>query len=305
MNLDCTRVLVVDDEPMNLVIIGEFLAETQFEVDAVESGEAAWQALNGERSFDLVLLDRMMPGIDGIEVLRRIRAESRLSDLPVIMQTAAATPNQVREGLQAGAHYYLTKPFEQGALLAIMRSALEGRRNAKSLRARLETEQNVTPLIRRGGYELRTLDEAQSLASYLARLCPQPETAAMGLTELIINAVEHGNLGVSYQEKAALKLEDRWAEEIARRLALPENRDKRVAVDFVRDDKQIAFTVRDQGCGFDWQRYLDFDPDRAFDPNGRGIALARNLAFASLSYGGNGSQVTAVVALPAAGKSIE
>ena len=305
MNLDCARVLVVDDEPMNLVIIGEFLADTQCEVDTVESGEAAWQALNSERSFDLVLLDRMMPGIDGMEVLRRIKAESRLSDLPVIMQTAAATPNQVREGLQAGAHYYLTKPFEQGALLAIMRSALEGRRNAKSLRTRLETEHNVTPLIRRGGYELRTLNEAQSLASYLARLCPQPETAAMGLTELIINAVEHGNLGVSYQEKAALKLEDRWAEEIARRLALPENRDKRVAVDFVRDDKQIAFTVRDQGCGFDWQRYLDFDPDRAFDPNGRGIALARSLAFASLSYGGNGSQVTAVVALPAAGKSIE
>jgi DNA-binding response OmpR family regulator/anti-sigma regulatory factor (Ser/Thr protein kinase) len=305
MNLDCARVLVVDDEPMNLVIIGEFLAETQFEVDAVESGEAAWQALNGDRSFDLVLLDRMMPGIDGMEVLRRIKADSRLSDLPVIMQTAAATPNQVREGLQAGAHYYLTKPFEQGALLAIMRSALEGRRNARSLRTRLETEQNVTPLIRRGGYELRTLDEAQCLASYLARLCPQPETAAMGLTELIVNAVEHGNLGVSYQEKAALKLADRWAEEIARRLALPENRDKRVTVDFVRDDKQIAFTVRDQGCGFDWQRYLDFDPDRAFDPNGRGIALARSLAFASLSYGGNGSQVTAVVALPAAGKSIE
>jgi CheY-like chemotaxis protein len=305
VNLDCARVLVVDDEPMNLVIIGEFLSDTQCEVEAVESGEAAWQALSGQRSFDLVLLDRMMPGIDGMEILRRIKAESRLSDLPVIMQTAAATPNQVREGLQAGAHYYLTKPFEQGALLAIMRSALAGRRNAQSLRARLQTEQNVTPLIRRGGYELRTLDEAQCLASYLGQFCPQPETAAMGLTELIINAVEHGNLGVSYQEKAVLKLEDRWAEEIARRLALPENLDKRVAVDFVRDDKQIAFTVRDQGCGFDWQRYLDFDPDRAFDPNGRGIALARSLAFASLSYGGNGSQVTAVVALPAAGESIE
>lgn len=305
MNMDCARVLVVDDEPMNLAIIEEYLCGSQCEVEAVESGEAAWQALNGDRSFDLVLLDRMMPGIDGMEVLRRIKAESRLSDLPVIMQTAAATPNQVREGLQAGAHYYLTKPFEQGALLAIMRSALEGRRNAESLRARLRTEQNVTPLFRRGGYELRTLEEAQSLASYLGQLCPQPETAAMGLTELIINAVEHGNLGVSYQEKAALKLEDRWAEEIARRLALPENRDKRVTVDFVRDDNVIAFTVSDQGRGFDWQDYLDFDPGRAFDPNGRGIALARSLAFASLSYAGNGSQVTAVVALSDAAEPSE
>jgi CheY-like chemotaxis protein/anti-sigma regulatory factor (Ser/Thr protein kinase) len=300
MNMEGARVLAIDDEPMNLAIIREFLAGSQCEVEAVESGEAAWQTLNGDRSFDLVLLDRMMPGVDGMEILRRIRAESRLNDLPVIMQTAAATPIQVREGLQAGAHYYLTKPFEQGALLAIMRSALEGRRNAKSLRARLQTEQNVAPLFRHGGYELHTLEEAQNLASYLGQLCPQPETAAMGLTELIINAVEHGNLGVSYQEKAALKREDRWAEEIARRLALPENRDKRVTVEFVRDDNVIAFTVRDQGRGFDWQRYLDFDPARAFDPNGRGIALARSLAFASLSYAGNGSQVTAVVDLPAA-----
>lgn len=303
--MQSARVLVVDDEPMNLEIIGEYLSDTLYNFQAVESGEAAWQALSSDQNFDLVLLDRMMPGIDGMEVLRRIKGEQRLCDLPVIMQTAAATPNQVREGLQAGAHYYLTKPFEQETLLAIMRSALDERRNWQDLSARIQTQKNVIPMVRRGIYELRTLDEAQSLSSYLAQFCPRPETAAMGLSELIINAVEHGNLGITYAQKSALKQDDRWAEEIDRRLSLPEYQDKRVTVDFERGDDHLSFTIRDQGEGFDWQRYLDFDPERAFDPNGRGIALARSLSFARVSYLGKGNEVSAVVSLAAAAEQIE
>lgn len=303
--MQSARVLVVDDEPMNLAIIGEYLSDTHYEVEAVESGEAAWKALSGDRAFDLVLLDRMMPGIDGMEILRRIKAEQHLCDLPVIMQTAAATPNQVREGLQAGAHYYLTKPFEQGTLLAIMRSALDERRNWQDLSARIQTQRNAIALVQRSTYALRTLDEAQCLSSYLAQFCPQPETAAMGLSELIINAVEHGNLGITYSQKSALKQEDRWIEEIERRLSLPENRNKRVIVDFLRGPDQLSFTIRDQGDGFDWRGYLEFDPERAFDPNGRGIALARSLAFVSVNYLGTGNEVTAIVALSDEGKQVE
>ena len=295
--MQSARVLVVDDEPMNLEIIGEYLSDTLYNFEAVESGEAAWAALSSDNGFDLVLLDRMMPGVDGMEILRRMKAEQRLRDLPVIMQTAAATPNQVREGLQAGAHYYLTKPFEQETLLAIMRSALDQRRNWQDLSARIQTHQNAISLMRRATYEVSTLDEAQTLSSHLAQFCPRPETAAMGLSELIVNGVEHGNLGITYAQKSTLKQEDRWGEEIDRRLGLPENRDKRVVVDVVRAGNQLSVTIRDQGEGFDWQQYMDFDPERAFDPNGRGIALARSLAFASVSYEGRGNEVTAIVPL--------
>ena len=58
------------------------------------------------------------------------------------------------------------------------------------------------------------------------------------------------------------------------------------------------FIVRDEGAGFDWQRYLDFAPDRAFDPNGRGIAMARRMSFAQLEYRGCGNEVVAIVAVP-------
>lgn len=292
------RVLVVNNEPMNLEIIGEYLSDSDYQPEMVESGEAAWAALSDEQhGFDLILLDRMMPGLDGIELLRRIKSEPRLRELPVIMQTAAATPNQVREGLQSGAHYYLTKPFEQGTLLAIMRSALDELRNRRDLADRIHAQRSAIALVRRGTYEVRTLEEAQILAGYLAQICPEPETAAMGLSELIINGIEHGNLGITYAEKSRLKQEDGWSEEIARRLALEENAAKRVIVDLSRDSEALSFRITDQGQGFDWDRYLEFDPERAFDPNGRGIALARSLAFASVNYLGNGNIVEAAISL--------
>ena len=87
------------------------------------------------------------------------------------------------------------------------------------------------------------------------------------------------------------------SEEIARRLALEENREKHVEVVFERRSTVLVFTIRDQGVGFDWQRYLDFDSERVFDPNGRGIAMARMTSFDSVEYQGNGNTVLATVKL--------
>ena len=120
--MSVAKILVVDDEPFNLDIVAEYLDGMDFELVMVESGEAAWAALAQPDSvFDLVLLDRMMPGMDGIQVLARMKADQRLQSIPVIMQTAATSPEQIREGLAAGAFNYLTKPFEGEALQTIMR----------------------------------------------------------------------------------------------------------------------------------------------------------------------------------------
>ncbi|MCB1917743.1 MAG: response regulator, partial [Rhodocyclaceae bacterium] len=120
------HILVVDDEPFNREILAEVLDDPAYRISVAEDGGQAWDRLTADgESFDLVLLDRMMPGMDGLEVLRRMKDTPRLRDLPVIMQTAAASPDQVREGIAAGAYYYLTKPFELETLLTIVRAALD------------------------------------------------------------------------------------------------------------------------------------------------------------------------------------
>ena len=106
----------------------------------------------------------------------------------------------------------------------------------------------------------------------------------MGLSELLVNGVEHGNLGIDFAEKSRLREADRWESEVERRLALPENVCKAVRLRVLRDEERWVFEIADDGPGFDWRRFLDFDPERAFAPNGRGIALSRQLSFSSLTY---------------------
>ena len=103
--------------------------------------------------------------------------------------------------------------------------------------------------------------------------------------------MEHGNLGVTYDEKSKLMQENLWPREIERRLSLPENRDKFVEVFFESRDDEISIRIRDQGRGFDWEPFLEIDPDRAFDSHGRGIAMARILSFHTLEYVGCGNEV--------------
>ncbi len=133
------------------------------------------------------------------------------------------------------------------------------------------------------------------LSHCLAQSCPEPERVIQGLQELMINAVEHGNLGISYAEKGELMLSGAWLDEIQRRLSLPEFNRRFVMVHFQRLPDKIVFTVQDQGDGFDWQDFMDFSPERVFDLHGRGIAMARLTSFDRLEYQGNGNTVSAVV----------
>lgn len=290
------RILVVDDEIINLQIIREYLEDTQHHLDLVISAEQAWGRLTaGEAPCDLVILDRMMPGMNGIELLKKMKADARFAAIPVIMQTAAIAPEQVREGIEAGAYYYLAKPYEPETLLAIVRAALVDVDVRDNARQEALAHVKAMELLDNAEFRFRRLDQVGPLIQVLASLCAQPENVASGLSELLVNAVEHGNLGLSYAEKKRLRLENNWEAEMERRQSLPEYRERSVLVRVARLSDHLEFTIIDQGQGFDWQRYLDFDPERATDPNGRGIAMARLMSFASLQYGGCGNTVVATV----------
>lgn len=294
--MDKERILVVDDEELNLLIIEEFLELEDVSLEMHSDPQLAWARLMApESDFSLVILDRMMPELDGMEFLRRMKREVRFADIPVIMQTAASSPDQVREGLAAGAYYYLTKPYAPEALTSIVRVALDDRRARSQLRSRAAHLEEAQKLMRAAEYRFVTLDDVTSLVPVLAALCPAPDVVAPGLSDLMINAVEHGNLGVSYQEKSLLKWEGDWEAEIARRLALPQFRERFATIRLERRPDAVVFTITDQGQGFAWEKFLTFDPERAFDPNGRGIAMARMMSFSALEYQGCGNVVVATV----------
>jgi CheY-like chemotaxis protein len=292
------QILVVDDEPFNRDIINHYLEDENYKTVEAGDGDEALEMLTAEpEKFDLILLDRMMQRVNGIEVLKKMKQDKVLSNIPVILQTARSTKEDIKEGIDKGAYFYLTKPFEQEMLISMVRSAIEERTQYLHLKESLNESVSSLLMLEKGTFKFRTLDEAKTLATHLAKSCPLPEKRILGLSELFINAIEHGNLGITYDEKSELNAENSWKAEVERRLELDENKNKYVEVLFERLDEEIIITVIDQGEGFDWQEYLEFSPERVFDNHGRGIASSKMISLDDIFYNAIGNQVTAKISL--------
>jgi class 3 adenylate cyclase/CheY-like chemotaxis protein len=116
-------ILIADDNPMNVDILQTRLSARGYEVITANDGEAALQAAR-EHQPDLLLLDVMMPKMDGLEVCRQVKGDPEMPFTPIILVTAKAEARDIIAGLDAGADEYLPKPVDQGALVARVRSML-------------------------------------------------------------------------------------------------------------------------------------------------------------------------------------
>lgn len=120
-------VLVVDDVPENLTVLGELLVR-EYTVRAANSGAAALRLAAAAPQPDLILLDLMMPGMDGYEVMQRLRAEAQTRDIPVICVTALDATDEEERGLSMGAVDYIAKPLRPSVVLARVRTQIELKR---------------------------------------------------------------------------------------------------------------------------------------------------------------------------------
>ncbi len=132
------RVLVVDDILTNIKLLEARLMVEYFDVLQATSGEQAL-AICGESLCDIVLLDVMMPGMDGFEVCRRLKADAKTAHIPVVMVTALDQPADRVRGLEAGADDFLTKPVDEVALIARVRSLSRLKQSLDELRTRAMT----------------------------------------------------------------------------------------------------------------------------------------------------------------------
>ena len=122
------RILVVDDDENILNLEKTILEQRGFEVTGAVGGAEALEVL-GKKPFDLVLLDVMMPEVDGFTVCRKIKEDPRLKDLPVIFLTAKGGGEALAEGFESGAVMYINKPFTANKLLTIVNTMLEAGSN--------------------------------------------------------------------------------------------------------------------------------------------------------------------------------
>ena len=290
--------LIVDDDPALRDALAAVLEQGGYETQQAGDGEEGLKRLRDEPdAFDGVVLDWQMPRMDGLTMLRHLKADPRTAQLPVIFQTGSDEALVLRESLAAGAHYFLSKPVRRKELLATVQTAVQDRKRQRELWVHVRGAARTLAMMDLGRFRFRTQEEAENLTYLLAAACPDPDRAAVGLSELLINAVEHGNLEISYQETSEAIASRSRAALIKSRLEDPRYGSRFAELRFEHLPDRYRFLVTDQGPGFDWKRFLELSADRAFDTHGRGVYMASS-SFDHLQYTGTGNTVMAEIELP-------
>ncbi|MCW5203867.1 MAG: response regulator [Candidatus Electrothrix communis] len=155
MQSEQDAILVVDDQPANLKVLLSFLQEHDYRVYMVDSGQRALDILPKIQP-DLVLLDVMMPGMNGFEICRRIKADKKLAALPIIFMTALDSVGDKVTGFSVGAVDYITKPFQQVEVLARINTHITLRKRERELEAALD--------------EIKTLNGILPICSYCKQI---------------------------------------------------------------------------------------------------------------------------------------
>jgi len=298
MNEDM-RFLIADDDEINLDIVSEYLGyiSKEHKIETAADGQDAWQMLNDNKPghYDIVILDNMMPKLTGIEVLKKMQLDANFKHTPVVLQSARARKEDVIEGIEAGAFYYLTKPFNEEQFSNVIRNCTKNQHIYSEIQKTLQGNASSMQLLEEATFKFRTLEDVHSIAMLVTSACPASDRSMGGLFELMLNAVEHGNLNIGYENKSTLNKAGEWENEIDRRQALCSNKDKYAQINFRRKKDHIELTISDMGEGFDWRSYLEFDVQRILDSHGRGIAIANNISFDHLEYSSKGSEVCATI----------
>lgn len=292
------NILVVEDDVYIQDLLTIHLHRAGYSLKIVPSAEEAWSILKTHSDkFDTVLLDRNLPGIEGLDLLKKIKADANLCGLPVILETSKGSDEQMLEGLKSGAYYYLPKPIDKDKLLTVINTSVSDYQRYKSLKNEVAQSGQVLCFMESGTFRFQSLLACQQLAISLSVLFPEPEKVILGLSEIMINAVEHGNLEISYAEKSTLLADECWIDEIDKRIEDPHYASRYGTVTIERFSDKIVAKVTDQGQGFDPTSYMEVQLERIHDQHGRGIALANDISFDELTYQDDGRTAVCTVFL--------
>ncbi len=300
--------LLNEEEPISVLAVEDDLLSMEFlKCQINELGHKMYQANDGNEALrflekqsshiDVVLMDRQMPVMDGLTAVRRMKDSPILRNIPVIMVTGADSTDEMKEGLDAGVFYYLTKPVEPDMLRSVLSAAVREAQQSRTLEQELSKHKTSFDLIDTAKFKFQTLSQAESLSAFLANCFPEPERVLSGIGELLINAIEHGNLEVGYDRKTDLIDAGTWRAEINRLQTMPEHAHKVATATIAHKVDGTYLVVEDSGHGFDWQKFMKIDPARAGDNHGRGIAQANTTSFDKLTYNAAGNQAVAFVGI--------
>ena len=247
------------------------------------------------RTF-IVLADLDLVCPNEYEALESLALRDRSDDAMLVLLASGGECTCSCEMIRERADFELVKPVSTENLVSIVKAARDLAIQRQSLRQDVLNRSSAIGNIVAGSFEIRTPEHARNLATMLSIPCPEPDQVAVGLIELMLNAIEHGNLEIGYDLKTELLETGRWVEEIERRLSLDCFRDRVVRVDFEKSPEDIAFQITDEGPGFDPGPFRRIRRDALASGHGRGLFIASECCFDEVEFLGRGNVVKARIA---------
>lgn len=284
-------ILVVDDDPIIREICKTNLQTVGYHVRTAENGEEALASLKQSKT-DLVVLDRMMPKLDGEEVLNRVRRNELTKNLPIIFLTAKSSIEDVTDGLRLGANDYLIKPFSVSNLIEHVNKALERHYlvngDEEDWKKRGDTVKSSVEITFQYPSDIPGVIYALTRDLQVRNI----KGLKLGLFESINNAVYHGNLEMDSAMKQGSNGFAEYEELAHQRIEEEKYGNRWVRVRMEQNSSRIQFTIVDSGGGFEWDNLPNPDDNEALTYfAGRGIMLTR-FYYHSVTWNDKGNEIT-------------
>jgi len=286
------KILIVEDDHASRLFLESLLESNNYDFRSAENGIEGLNVFE-EYNPDIVLSDIKMPIMDGLELLEAIRDKN--SDTIVVIVTAFGSENYAIQALHLGANNYLKKPVSSQELLRLLKkykAIISGKYSPESLPGKL-INRTFSIEFKSEYTKIPKIVDKIMIESAIDINDSEKVNIELGLVELITNAVEHGNLGISYIEKQQALDEGKLSELFDDRVHNEKFKNRNVKVDFFTDEEKYQWTITDNGEGFNWKSIPDpTDQEHILELNGRGIFIS-NFLFDKIEYFGKGNVVTA------------
>lgn len=295
-------ILLVDDEILVREELGGILEDEGYTVVTASDGDQGLEIFQSRRP-DMVITDAKMPKREGLSLAQAILAED--AHVPITMITGHGNESMAIEALRLGITDFIKKPVKVSDLLAALERMAGASRIDKERRDHGTTLPSSARLVSHS-HAYTMLNSVKEIPVFvgavLQEIAPdidrrRRDSLHLAFKEILINAVEHGNLAISYEEKSRATEMGTLEALVAERMRQPTYRDRTVTVEVKRSDDMIEIVIADEGDGFDWRSLPDpTDPANLLRAHGRGVLLAF-LSVDDLSFNESGNRVALRVEL--------
>ncbi len=242
---------------------------------------------------DAVLLDWRCEAEKSYQFADALARKCAEVGLPVLTLAASSRAHDIQLALEAGLSNLLSMPCQ----LADLKAAVEtlGRHGRAAQEPASGDMDDAFTLLDNCRFRFRTPEDVDKLVPLIARMFPRPERAASGIAELMMNAIEHGNLEIGHERKADWVARRVYQNELLKRLHTPPYSTRWAEVIITRRADGVMIVIMDEGCGFCWQNFIGAADERkcASDTEAGGIAKAQRDSFDDIRFNHLGNQVTA------------